>query len=156
MENADLLTTLVREADVDVLMLPGRYTLLDQSALDQLLPACEERGVSIIAAAVFHSGVLAQRRPVEGAMFGYQTASAAVLERANRIADICAAHGVTLPQAAMAFPLTHPAVAGVVVGMRSPGEVRQNVESFATAVPAQLWSELCAEGLLDERVPVPT
>ena len=156
MENADLLTTLVREADVDVLMLPGRYTLLDQSALDQLLPACEERGVSIIAAAVFHSGVLAQVRPVDGAMFGYQTASAAVLERANRIADICAAHGVTLPQAAMAFPLTHPSVAGVVVGMRSAEEVRQNVESFATAVPAQLWSDLCAEGLLDERVPVPT
>jgi D-threo-aldose 1-dehydrogenase len=88
-------------------------------------------------------------------MFGYQTAPAAVLERANRIADICAAHGVTLPQAAMAFPLTHPSVAGVVVGMRSPDEVRQNVESFATAVPVQLWSDLCGEGLLDERVPVP-
>jgi D-threo-aldose 1-dehydrogenase len=84
-------------------------------------------------------------------MFGYQTASAAVLDKANRIAEICAVHGVTLPQAAMAFPLTHPAVAGVVLGMRSAEEVRQNVDFFAAAVPGQLWRDLCAEGLLDER-----
>jgi D-threo-aldose 1-dehydrogenase len=154
MEHAGLLTDLVRETDVDVLMLPGRYTLLDQSALDQLLPACSERGVSVIAAAVFHSGVLAQPQPGPGAMFGYQPASAAVLDKANRIAGICAVHGVTLPQAAMAFPLTHPAVAGVVLGMRSAGEVRQNVDFFAADVPGQLWRDLCAEGLLDERVPV--
>jgi D-threo-aldose 1-dehydrogenase len=156
MENAALLTTLIQETDVEVLMLPGRYTLLDQSALDELLPACEERRVSVIAAAVFHSGVLAQPQPVAGAMFGYQTASAAVLDRANRIAEVCAGHGVTLPQAAMAFPLTHPAVTCVVLGMRSAEEVRQNVSSFATAVPGQLWSDLCAEGLLDERVPMPS
>ena len=156
MENTALLTTLIRETDVEVLMLPARYTLLDQSALDELLPACQERGVSVIAAAVFHSGVLAQARPVPGAMFGYQTASAAVLDRANRIAEVCAAHGVTLPQAAMAFPLTHPAVAGVVLGMRSAEEVRENVNSFAAGVPAQLWSDLRGEGLLDERVPIPS
>jgi D-threo-aldose 1-dehydrogenase len=154
MEHAGLLTELVRETDVDVLMLPGRYTLLDQSALDQLLPACQERGVSVIAAAVFHSGVLAQLQPGPGAMFGYQTASSAVLDRANRIAGMCAVHGVTLPQAAMAFPLTHPAVAGVVLGMRSAEEVRQNLDFFASGVPGQLWRDLCAEGLLDERVPV--
>src|SRR5919107_1157935 len=133
-EDTALLTTLVRETDVEVLMLPGRYTLLDQSALDELLPACQEREVSVIAAAVFHSGVLAQNRPGAGAMFGYRTAPAAVLDLAYRIAEVCAAHGVTLPQAAMAFPLTHPAIAGVVVGMRSAEEVRQNVNSFAAAV----------------------
>jgi D-threo-aldose 1-dehydrogenase len=154
MEHAGLLTELVRETDVDVLMLPGRYTLLDQSALDQLLPACQERGVSVIAAAVFHSGVLAQLQPGPGAMFGYQTASSAVLDKANRIARMCAVHGVTLPQAAMAFPLTHPAVAGVVLGMRSAEEVRQNLDFFAVGVSGQLWRDLCAEGLLDERVPV--
>jgi D-threo-aldose 1-dehydrogenase len=156
MEVPALLTTLVREADVEVLMLPRRYTLLDQSALDGLLPACQERGVSVIAAAVFHSGVLAQNRPGAEAMFGYQTASAAVLDRTNRIAEVCAVHRVTLPQAAMAFPLTHLAVTGVVLGMRSAEEVRQNVSSFATPVPAQLWSDLGAEGLLDERVPIPS
>jgi D-threo-aldose 1-dehydrogenase len=156
MENTALLTTLIRETDVEVLMLPARYTLLDQSALDELLPACQERGVSVIAAAVFHSGVLAHARPVAGAMFGYQTASAAVLDRANRIAEVCAAHGVTLRQAAMAFPLTHPAVTGVVLGMRSAEEVRENVKSFAAGVPAQLWSDLRTGGLLDERVPLPS
>ena len=79
-----------------------------------------------------------------------------VLDRADRIAEVCAAHRVTLPQAAMAFPLTHLAVTCVVLGMRSAEEVRQNVNSFATPVPAQLRSDLCAEGLLDERVPIPS
>jgi hypothetical protein len=81
MEDTALLTTLVRETDVELLMLPGRYTLLDQFALDGLLPACQERGVSVISAAVFHSGVLAQNRPGAGAMFGYRTAPSAVLDR---------------------------------------------------------------------------
>jgi D-threo-aldose 1-dehydrogenase len=152
MADAALLTKLVRETDVDVVMVAGRYTLLDQSGLDELLPTCQEGGVSVIAAAVFHSGVLAHPRPLAEAMFDYETASAAVLDRANRLAEICAGHGVTLPQAAMAFPLTHPAVAGVVVGMRSAEEVRQNGKSFATGVSPQLWNDLCAEGLLDERV----
>ena len=156
MEDTALLTTLVRETDVEVLMLPGQYTLLDQAVLDGLLPACQERGASVIAAAVFHSGVLAQNRLGAGAMFGYRTAPSAVLDRANRIAEVCAAHTVTLPQAAMAFPLTHSAVTGVVLGMRSAAEVRQNVSFFAAAVPAQRWSDLCAEGLLDERVPIPS
>ena len=110
--------------------------------------------MSVIAAAVFHSGVLAQLRPGPGAMFGYQTASPAVLDKANRIAEICAGHSVALPQAAMAFPLTHPAVAGVVLGMRSAEEVLQDVDFFTAGVPAQLWRDLRADGLLDERVPV--
>ena len=138
MEDTALLTTLVRETDVEVLTLPGRYTLLDQSALDGLLPVCQERGVSVIAAAVFHSGVLAQNRPEAGAMFGYRTAPSAVLDRASRIAEVCAAHRLTLPPAAIAFPLTHPALTGVVLDMRPAAEVGQNVSSFAAALPAQL------------------
>ena len=85
MEDTALLTTLAGETDVEVLMLPGRYTLLDQSALEELLPACQDRGVSVIAAAVFHSGVLAQNRPGAGAMVGYRTAPAAVLDPVNRM-----------------------------------------------------------------------
>jgi D-threo-aldose 1-dehydrogenase len=135
-------------------MLAGRYTLLDQSGLDLLLPVCQDRGVSIVAAAVFNSGMLAQRRPAAGAMYGYGQASPGVLVRANRIVEVCAAHGVTLPQAAMAFPLTHPVVAGIVVGMRSAEEVCQNLIAFETGVPAQLWNDLRNQGLLDERVPV--
>jgi D-threo-aldose 1-dehydrogenase len=154
MGDARLLTRLVKETDVDVVMLAGRYTLLDQSALDDLLPACQDRGVSVVAAAVFNSGLLAQLRPAAGAMFEYRIAAAAELERANRIANICAVHGVSLPQAAMAFPLAHPAVAGIVVGMRSAQEVRENVDCFTAEVPAQLWTDLRSQGLLDDRVPV--
>jgi D-threo-aldose 1-dehydrogenase len=78
-----------------------------------------------------------------------------VLRRARRIADVCEAHGVTLPQAAMAFPLGHPAVAGIVVGMRSADEVRGNLGAFRAGVPAQLWADLRGEGLHDERARTP-
>jgi D-threo-aldose 1-dehydrogenase len=155
MFDAAKLTTLVREADVDVVMLAGRYTLLEQFSLDDLLPACAERGVSVLAAAVFNSGVLAEPRPAAGARFDYQPASPDLLQRAHRIADVCEAHGVTLPQAAIAFPLAHPVVAGVVIGMRSAEEVRRNVASCDAGVPPEVWADLRGAGLLDERAPAP-
>ncbi|GJF31321.1 oxidoreductase [Kitasatospora sp. NE20-6] len=155
MYHPGLLARLVRETDADVVMLSGRYTLLDQSALDDLLPACTERGVSVLAASVFNSGVLAAPRPGPGATFDYAPAAPGVLHRAHRIADVCEAHGVTLPQAALAFPLLHPAVAGVVVGMRSAGEVRRDTADAAVGVPPQLWADLRAGGLLDARPPAP-
>jgi len=147
-----LLTRLVRETDPDVVMLASRYTLLNHSSLDDLMPACAERGVSVLAAAVFNSGVLAAPRPPADATFDYFPASPDLLRRVNRIADVCEAHGVTLPQAAIAFPLRHPVVAGVVLGMRSAAEVRSNLASFTAGVPAAVWSDLAAEGLIDERV----
>jgi D-threo-aldose 1-dehydrogenase len=149
-----LLTRLVQETDIDVVMLSGRYTLLDHSALDDLLPACSGRGVSVLAASIFNSGLLATPRPAAGARFDYEPASAELLARVHRIADVCEANGVTVPQAAMAFPLGHPAVAGIVVGMRSAEEVRGNVASFGAGLPAQLWADLRGQGLLDERAPV--
>lgn len=149
------LTRLVRETDADVVMLSGRYTLLDHSALDDLLPACTERGVSVLAASVFNSGLLATARPAEDAPFDYAPATGELLRRAHRVADVCEAHGVTLPQVAMAFPLHHPAVAGIVVGMRSPEEVRHDVAAFNATVPHQVWADLRGEGLLDERAPFP-
>ncbi|WP_414945147.1 aldo/keto reductase [Amycolatopsis sp. cmx-11-32] len=148
MYDTAMLTTLVQEADVDVVMQSGRYTLLDHSALDTFLPACAERGVSVIAASIFNSGLLAVPRPSEGAHFDYEAATPEVLERATKIADVCESHGVTLPQVAMAFPLRHPAVAGIAVGMRSAEEARRNVESFAVKVPAQVWTDLSAAGLI--------
>ncbi|MGD0684274.1 MAG: aldo/keto reductase [Streptosporangiaceae bacterium] len=153
MYHTAMLTRLVRETDIDVVMLAGRYTLLDHSALDDLLPACAERGVSVLAASVFNSGLLATPRPAAGAHFDYEPAAPELVRRAHRIADVCEAHGVTLPQAAMAFPLRHPVVAGIVVGMRSADETRRNVELLGTAVPAQVWADLRGEGLLDERAP---
>ncbi|MEU0336649.1 aldo/keto reductase [Streptomyces sp. NPDC006193] len=154
MHHPGKLTRLVRESDVDVVMLSGRYTLMDQSALDELLPACGERQVSVLAASVFNSGLLAVARPAEGAAFDYAPASPRMLERAHRMADVCEAHGVTLPAVAMAFPLRHPAVAGIVVGMRSAEEVRRDVAAFGVEIPAQVWDDLRGEGLLDERAPV--
>jgi D-threo-aldose 1-dehydrogenase len=151
MYDTKLLTRLVQEADVDVVMLASRYTLLNHSALDDLLPACAERGVPVLAAAVFNSGVLAAPRPPADATYDYYPAPPELLRRVNRIADVCEAHGATLPQAAMAFPLLHPVVAGVVAGMRSAAEVRSNVAAFEAGPPAALWSDLCAAGLVDER-----
>jgi D-threo-aldose 1-dehydrogenase len=154
MYHTAMLTRLVREADVDVVILSGRYTLLEHSALDDLLPACTERGVSVLAASVFNSGLLATERPAEGAKFDYAPASPETFRRAHRVADVCEAHGVTLPQVAMAFPLRHPAVAGIVVGMRSTEEVRYNTASVKADIPEQVWADLLDEGLLDERAPV--
>ncbi|WP_350328520.1 aldo/keto reductase, partial [Actinospica acidiphila] len=136
MYHSGKLTRLVEETDVDVVMLSGRYTLLDHSALDDLLPACEARGVSVLAASVFNSGVLATPRPSDGATYDYEPAAPRTLERARRLAAVCEAHGVTLPAVAMEFPLHHPVVAGAVVGMRSAEEVRRNTEAYGTTVPA--------------------
>jgi D-threo-aldose 1-dehydrogenase len=151
MYDTGMLTRLVRETDIDAVMLSGHYTLLEQSALDTLLPACAERGVSVLAASIFNSGLLATPRPGHDARFDYEPASAEMLRRAHRIADVCEAHGVTLPQAAMAFPLRHPAVAGIVVGMRTAEEVRRNLAAFTGPVPGRLWADLAGAGLLDER-----
>lgn len=141
------LTRLVRETDADVIMLSGGCTLLTHHAVHDLLPACAERGVSVLAASIFNSGLTANPRPTDQAYFDYEPVGDAMLKKTHRIADICEAHGVTLPQVAMAFPLRQPVVAGIVVGMRSADEVRHNVESFQADIPEQLWADLRAEGL---------
>ncbi|MFI6387800.1 aldo/keto reductase [Nonomuraea sp. NPDC050540] len=129
----------VRDTDIDVVMLAGRYTLLDRSGLP-LLEACAAKGVKVLAAGVFNSGMLATDEP--GGTFDYQPASAPLLERARLLAEVCRRHGVTLPQAAMAFPARHPAVATVVLGARSADEVRRNAALWAEPVPEELWAEL--------------
>ncbi len=144
---------LVRETDVDVIMLATRYTLLDHSALDELLPLCAERGVAVLAAAVFNSGLLATPDPSPAATYNYAAPEAEVVDRARRIAQICREYGVTLPQAAVQLPLAHPQVAEVVLGMRDAAEVRADVALARAAVPPALWSRLVDAGLLDARVP---
>ncbi|MGN9785737.1 aldo/keto reductase [Nonomuraea sp. ZG12] len=137
----------VQETDIDVVMLAGRYTLLDQSGLP-LLAACAERGVRVLAAGVFNSGLLATPEP--SGTFDYAPAPPALVERARRVAAICERHGVRLPQAAMAFPLRHPAVAAVVLGARTPEEIRTNFALRRRPVPDVLWRDLRAEGLLQQ------
>ena len=156
MNQAPMLSELARNTDVDLLMLAGRYTLLEQGALDDLLPVCERRGIGLVAAGVFNSGLLASERVPDDATYNYARAPAGVLERARRIADVCERHGTTLPGAALAFPLAHPAVVSVCVGARSPGQMRRNARLLTAKIPRDLWHELRAEGLLRAEAPVPS
>ena len=142
MNQAAMLTEFVRRCDVDVMMVAGRYTLLDQSAADELLPLAEERNVALVAAAVYNSGLLSTDRPAQGGRFDYREADEQTLARAQQIADLCDLHGVTLPAAAIAFPLLRPQIASVVVGMRSAAQVASTLERYRALVPPALWEQL--------------
>ena len=155
MNQSKMLADLVRETDLDVVMLAGRYTLLEQDALDDLLPRCCERRVAVVAAGVFNSGLLARAQPADNLKYDYADAPRELVERAQAIARACARHGTTLPAAAIAFPLAHPAVASVCVGARSAAQVQRNAALYAEAIARDLWSELKAEGLLRDEAPVP-
>jgi D-threo-aldose 1-dehydrogenase len=155
MNRTEMLTELARDTEVDLLMVAGRYTLLEQPALDDLLPVCERRGVGIVAAGVFNSGLLAVEAPATGARYDYGDAPEQLVRRAQRIADVCRRHGTTLPAAAIAFPLGHPAVVSVCVGARSPEQVERNVALYARGVPEALWAELKDEELLRPDAPTP-
>jgi D-threo-aldose 1-dehydrogenase len=134
-------------------LVAGRYTLLDQSALDTLLPRCAARGIGVMAAAAFNSGLLAD--PSAGATFNYTSAPPERIERALAIKAVCDGHGVPLLAAAIQFPLGHPAVQAVVIGARSPEEVDADTDAFEAPVPAALWAELKDRGLIPPEVPTP-
>ena len=155
MNQSEMLADFVRETDLDVIMLAGRYTLLEQGALDDLLPECERRGVSVVAAGVFNSGLLARARPRADVTYNYEPAPPEILARVHRIADVLERHGTTLPEAAAQFALAHPAVATVCLGARSAAQVERNAALLHTPIPEQAWQELVAEGLLRETAPVP-
>jgi D-threo-aldose 1-dehydrogenase len=154
MNQAEMLTRFVRELDLDLVLIAGRYSLLDQGALTELLPACVERGVAVVIGGVFNSGLLADPRP--GATFDYAPAPPELVERAGRLQAVCTRHGVPLRAVALAFPFGHPAVASVLVGARTAAEVQDAVDMVGRPVPAELWAELVADGLLPGHIPVPT
>jgi len=154
MNQSAMLARFLRETAADVVMLAGRYTLLDQSALDDVLPAAEDLGKSVVAVGVFNSGLLSRDRPAEGMKYDYQAASPALVARARAIAEVCAAHGTTLPAAAIAFPFNHPAVINVSLGMRTTDQVVRNVELHRQHIPVALWDDLRARGLIRPDVPV--
>ena len=153
MNQAEMLTRFAREGDFDCFLLAGRYTLLDQVALKELLPECIKRGIAIIAGGVYNSGILADPKP--GARYNYQTAPAELLERARRIRDVCARHGVPLKAAATQFPLGHPAVTCVVVGCRNAAQLDESLEMFDFEIPPNLWRDLKAKRLLPAEAPTP-
>jgi D-threo-aldose 1-dehydrogenase len=138
------LLRMVCAADLDVVMLAGRWTLLDRSGAP-LLAACAERGVAVVAAAPFNSGLLARDWPEPGGHFDYRSPSADILARARSLADTCRRHGTRLPAAALQFPLRHPAVISVVAGMRTADEVNAALKLLAGSVPEAAWEELTGE-----------
>jgi D-threo-aldose 1-dehydrogenase len=143
-----------RVADIDCVLLAGRYTLLEQEPLASFLPLCVEKNISVIAGGVFNSGILATG-PNAGAVYNYAAPPPPILERAAALDRVCRAHGVPLAAAALQFPLAHPAVASVVVGARSGDEVRANQTHFARPIPAGLWADLKTEHLIAADAPVP-
>jgi D-threo-aldose 1-dehydrogenase len=150
LKDVDIVMRFVRETDIDCALVPGRMTLLDQSCLDGLTDFCAARGVSIIAAAAFDSGILATGA-VQGSTYGYRPADDTVLDRVQRIEKICTTHGVPLQSAALQFPFRAPAVAGLLVSMRSERELNQNLDWMRRPIPETLWDDLGRSGLV--RVP---
>ena len=155
MNQTAMLTRFVREVDIDAIMLAGRYTLLDPDGLDDILPACVDNNVQVVAVGIFNSGLLSQPRPAADATFNYAPAPPALLDKANRLADVCESHGVTLPAVALKFPLAHPAVAGIAVGCRTATEVHTNAELSRVEIPPAIWSDLKSAGLLRDDAPTP-
>lgn len=155
MNQSEMLADFVRNTDLDVILLAGRYTLYEQGALNELLPLCVERGVSVIAGGVFNSGLLATNYPSRSATYNYAPAPPEALQRATQIGSVCQRHGVSLPAAAVQFVLAHPAVKTACLGARTAAEVERNATLFNVKIPTQLWAELKAEHLLRSDAPVP-
>jgi D-threo-aldose 1-dehydrogenase len=138
----------VRTGDLDLLMVAGRYTLLEQPAAPELIPECRERGIGIVVAGAFNSGLLATSTPGPGARYEYGDAPAEVVEKAQRLAMVCGKFGVELPAAALQFPLREPVIRSVVLGATEPSHIEQNVARIAEPILEALWEQLAAEGSL--------
>ena len=153
MNQSAMLARFAREGDFDVFLVAGRYTLLDQEALAELLPLCVKRGIAVLVGGVMNSGILADPRP--GGRFNYQPAPQPIVERARRLAAVCERHGVPLRAAAVQFPLAHPAVVSLIAGVRRIDHLDEYPELMRAPIPAALWDELRAEGLIPAEAPVP-
>ncbi|CAO3440812.1 aldo/keto reductase [Azospirillum endophyticum] len=151
---AEMCVRFAQAGDFDAMLLAGRYSLLEQPALDAFLPLAQAKGIGVMLGGVFNSGILASGA-VPGAKYNYGPAPAHILERVGRIETVCRVHGVPLATAALRFALGHPAVSSVVLGAVTADEVRRNLAAVAADVPAALWSDLKGEGLLGVDVPVP-
>ena len=141
-KSVDALLAGLRTDALDLLMIAGRYTLLEQPALEDVIPEAAERGIGIVNAAVFNSGLLARSVPDTSSHYEYGTAPSAVLERARAIAAVCTEHDVELPAAALQYTLRNPAVRTVVAGAASAAQLQQTVERMGATIPEALWTDL--------------
>ncbi len=151
---SDMCARFARAGDFDCMLLAGRYTLLEQGALDEFLPLCEAKNIGVLAGGTFNSGILASG-PRQGSKYNYAEAPAPVRERVARLGEVCRAHGVPLAAAAIQFPLGHPKVSSVVIGAVSAGEIQQNFELMSQPIPSALWADLRSEGLVRSDAPLP-
>lgn len=146
--------TLLERCDMDLFLLAGRYTLLEQEALNSFLPMCEERGVGIVLGGPYNSGILATG-PIKGAWFNYDPAPQEILERTAKIEAVCNDHDVKLIEAALRFPLFHPCVVSTIPGAQSVMEVESNAANTAATIPDDLWADLKDQSLLRDDAPTP-
>jgi D-threo-aldose 1-dehydrogenase len=152
---AEMCVRFAKAGSFDVMLLAGRYSLLEQPALKEFLPLALRQGIAVLLGGVFNSGILATGA-VKGAKYNYQDAPPQILAKVAEIQRVCDAHAVALPTAALHFALGHPAVASVVLGGQSPQEVERNVAALTTKVPGALWADLKAARVLDAEAPVPS
>ncbi len=145
--------TLAERGDFDLFLLAGRYTLLEQEALDSFLPLCEQRGIGIVSGGAYNSGILATGA-VPGAFYNYDPAPQPILDRVNAIEAVCKAHSVRMIDAAFQFPLLHPAHVSVIPGGQGTDEMASNLQAASASIPAALWEDLKSENLLRKDAPV--
>jgi D-threo-aldose 1-dehydrogenase len=150
----DLMIEAIKSTDVDVCLLAGRYTLLEQEPLDELFPICEQQGVGIVLGGVYNSGVLATG-PISGARFNYAPADANILARARQLQDVCRRHNVPLAAVALQFAYAHPVVVSACIGARDEKQQTRNAELFESSVPGELWDDLRAADLIRSDAPIP-
>ncbi len=144
----------LKRHDFDCFLLAGRYTLLEQEALDAFLPLCEERGAAVVVGGGFNSGILATGA-VEGAKYNYAPAPPEIVEKVRRFEAVCAAHNVPLPAAALQFVVAHPAIPSFIAGTRTVEQLNQNLAWFSHPIPGVFWADMKAKGLLRDDAPVP-
>jgi D-threo-aldose 1-dehydrogenase len=154
MNQSEMLARFAEAVPVDCFLLAGRYTLLDQGALDALFPVCATRNIGILLGGIYNSGILAN--PHTSVKFNYQDADAALVARALALDELCRKHGTELKAAALQFCMAHPAVTVAVMGARNAAEVADNIAMSERAVPQAFWQELRARNFVDARAPLPS
>ncbi|MEK9284978.1 MULTISPECIES: aldo/keto reductase [unclassified Bradyrhizobium] len=153
MNQSEMLVRFAEAVSLDCFLLAGRYTLLDQGALDALFPLCLRKNIGILLGGIYNSGILAD--PRAGAKFNYEDADAVLVKRAIELDELCRKHGTELKAAAFQFCMAHPAVTVALTGARTPAEVSDNIAMSERTVPPAFWQELRARNLVDARAPLP-